>query len=280
MDLLEELLKWHHKLRKTAQQLIQTEFVQFHKCPENDQEIPLEDVLQTAADNDDSTLETSKPSLKKTKSVAIKGSVQRHQLYIRFKDFERSITFLLASMLSSSELTMFQKRLEEKVIGDHAPEQDVEVTQQTAKDVKMIVIKVQKLLDVLQDMNKHTIIAVIKQISGFSDFRSFSYHIELLTQFKNITAAPNYPTRALATDKSEKKSSSVHGTNVWSNFRNPASVINFSNSREARAFGADTSLPSRFRRGGDTSSPGLHRSAHGDLIRHGLRKTESLPNNV
>lgn len=98
-ELLEGLLTYRHKKRPGAGEMLKSDFVQFHKEHEEGNLLSLDDIAATAA---------SKPpsgrGAMRTASISIKGSVDRHNMFLGFKKYERSLTALLATMLSKKEL--------------------------------------------------------------------------------------------------------------------------------------------------------------------------------
>jgi serine/threonine protein kinase len=107
-ELLEGLLTYRHKRRPSAGEMIKSEFVQFHKKYEESGVLSLDEVAAAAA----SKTTTSKPSSVRTTSFSLKGSVDRHNLFLGFKKYERSLTTLLATMLSKKELQALIDRLQ------------------------------------------------------------------------------------------------------------------------------------------------------------------------
>ena len=110
-DLLEKLLVHKRSARGRATDLVDHEFLKFHKeMMEQPEMISLADVSSAAAAShlDDGDLSTSKRNdLRRLGSVSLKGSVMRHTAFLGFKKFERSLTTLLATMLSKTELQTF-----------------------------------------------------------------------------------------------------------------------------------------------------------------------------
>jgi calcium-dependent protein kinase len=116
-DMLEELLVYRHKKRKTAGQILQDcEFVSFHTQahPEMDQPheetgLSLEQIADEAMAGQMTTnYDTSlTPNLSNTSrrtnmtSVLLSGSVRRHTSYLGYQKFERSITTLLATIFNT-----------------------------------------------------------------------------------------------------------------------------------------------------------------------------------
>jgi serine/threonine protein kinase len=84
-DLLDGCLTYRHTQRPSAELLLDYEFVQFHKDIEISKKHP------------------SRPSFHKTASVALLGSTARHNVYLEFSKFERSVTTLLAALLRTKE---------------------------------------------------------------------------------------------------------------------------------------------------------------------------------
>ena len=79
-------IEYKHKKRKTAEQILaSSDFVRFHKIA--------------------SAVEKSN----------IIGSVGRHALFLDYQKFERSLTTLLATMLSKSELLIFVKTVQSEI---------------------------------------------------------------------------------------------------------------------------------------------------------------------
>jgi serine/threonine protein kinase len=110
-ELLENLLTYRHKRRPSAGDMIKSEFVQFHKEHEECGMLSLEEVAAAAA----AQSTTTKPSSLRTTSISLKGSVDRHNLFLGFKKYERSLTALLATMLTKKELQNLIDRLQEFV---------------------------------------------------------------------------------------------------------------------------------------------------------------------
>jgi calcium/calmodulin-dependent protein kinase I len=95
-ELLNSLLCYQHKKRPSAGEVLKQEFVQFHverhMAPAN----------------------KLKGKVPRTHSVALSGSVTRHTLSLGFKKYERSLTTLLATVLSKTELARLWTVLKER----------------------------------------------------------------------------------------------------------------------------------------------------------------------
>lgn len=129
-DMLEGALVYRHKARMDAGQLMQCEFAQFHMHHHEEQQqhkqqqkqrpgiISITEVANEAAggggDDDGGGMaedhlpemaNSSKSGSRKTQSVLLEGSVSRHNTYLGYQKFERSVTTILATMLSKETCT-------------------------------------------------------------------------------------------------------------------------------------------------------------------------------
>ncbi len=92
-QLLDHCLTYKHRMRKSAATILETsEFVKFHH--ENQK-----------ADNDDDK--------DKKKSILIQGSVSRHTAMLKYGQYERSVTSLIASLLEQRQLAQLLDRIDE-----------------------------------------------------------------------------------------------------------------------------------------------------------------------
>lgn len=163
--MLEGAMAYRHKSRKDAGQLMNCEFSQFHihhkKGNKPEGTISIHDIAAEAADH---TTEMNKDfsgsismSNTTTKSVLLEGSVTRHNAYLGYQKFERSVTTLLATMLSKDTckrlLTLLREQNKKK--GDDEVEEEqndsqVDTRKKNAEKLQVVTIKV--LLDVLGGM--------------------------------------------------------------------------------------------------------------------------------
>jgi serine/threonine protein kinase len=91
-DMLEELLTYQPKYRKTAGEMMTHPFVTFH------QDLAKEEAEEAQAGPE------KRPSMFRRQSCVLTGTAQRHNAMLGYKKFERSLTALLATMLSQPEL--------------------------------------------------------------------------------------------------------------------------------------------------------------------------------
>jgi serine/threonine protein kinase len=153
-DMLEGLLVYKHKLRKTAGELLQHEFVQFHKSAFSVENILLEAANAPIVDG----------SKSRTHSVAIRGSVGRHTLFLDFQKFERSLTTLLATLLTKKDLQIFVDKVHERVEKERSESNDAETKEEQSipldglVDKKTLdIIKINLLKDILQEIGNEQV---------------------------------------------------------------------------------------------------------------------------
>jgi hypothetical protein len=92
--MLDSLLTYQHKKRPSAGDVLQQEFVPFHV--------------------NHSIAPAKRGKLRRTASVSLRGSVSRQTLSLEFKKYERSLTTLLATILSKTELAQLWITLKEQ----------------------------------------------------------------------------------------------------------------------------------------------------------------------
>lgn len=128
-DLLSLLLVYRDKKRVTAGDVLSHEFVKFHKDIQEQQQsnvLSINDISALAAAATE--LQEQSVSASARGNVSLKGSVYRHTYFLGFKKFERSLTTLLAAMLSTTELD----RLFD-ILNEHAAAKNTQRQQQQAE---------------------------------------------------------------------------------------------------------------------------------------------------
>ena len=188
-EMLFYCLTFKHRLRKSAGEISEIcEFVRFHK--ELDVEMDDEDStsegafvtssiidekkgtsasksfseldnIETQKDNS-STISIPPPNrvLRRTRSMLIEGSVSRHTAMLKYGQYERSITSLLAAILSKDELKLLLDRIDEEIelgAGDFlSPDVNRDMMTQdkkTTNQQKLQIIKIGELQAILNDLN-------------------------------------------------------------------------------------------------------------------------------
>jgi hypothetical protein len=136
-EMLEGLLTYRHKRRKSAKEMLTSDFVQFHKDLEEEGKDEIQDMVAT-------TLWTRKERMSRTSSIAVRGSAKRHSIFLDFKKFERSVTTILATMLNREQLGTLLSILKERFEnGD-------------SQNPRLQVISIRELKDILKHESNNT----------------------------------------------------------------------------------------------------------------------------
>jgi len=231
-DMLEGALSYKHKIRSTAGQLMSGEFAQFHIQLDSQEKngASFLDNTTEAVSGGTSGAQEQPATPSRTKSVLLEGSVGRHSAYLGYQKFERSVTTVLATMLTKEHARRLVTLLEEESKKEsstkggnsfgEAPEEPVEADLKSNKE-KLQVVTISSLLGVLEILRagsllKDDIDDVLKMIRSLKDFvwyESFAYHISSLRQFVIV---PQGSTVGGSKLKNALPHASLHGGNRWS----------------------------------------------------------------
>lgn len=188
--MLKELLEYKHKKRKNASQILESsDFVRFHKFAS---------------------------SVEKNNII---GSVGRHSLFLDYQKFERSLTTLLATMLSKSELMAFietvvgeskdkQEKHHQRLLdtinpgakinggGDPAEnggddgeekkggtEEEKKEATEEENSKALDVVNVKRVVEILKEAGNNQVIQMIEKLPGSDLYDSFAYDIAVLKYF-------------------------------------------------------------------------------------------------
>jgi serine/threonine protein kinase len=243
-DMLEGALTYKHKARSTAGQLMAGEFAQFHiqhDSQETNGTISFLDIAAEAAGRKDVQEQPASPVKARTKSVLLEGSVYRHNAYLGYQRFERSVTTVLATMLSKANAKQLLTVIEEEskkestkngnVFGGVEFESNNKVSTKTNKE-KLQVVTIETLIGVLEAMKAEALegddideaVKMIRSLKDFKLYESFAYHISFLRQFVSTKTRTRQGSKKgvlfnMDGSNSIKHTSSVHGGNVWSSMR-------------------------------------------------------------
>ena len=220
-EMLDQMLTYRHKQRKSAADILDCEFVRFHKEMEegdgNDDEadevdevgLSLADVAAAAAAGGGKG--STRNSSTRTKSVLIEGSVSRHVAYLEDGNFERALTTLLATVLDLDDLksviaAMDQQLAKEPNASSHGSTNGVDesghslatsngtngAVDNSAHDIqhlpisnrtKLQVMKVEDVHKLLIEKNFKDVADMVQDLPNYSSYKSFAYHVALLRLF-------------------------------------------------------------------------------------------------
>ncbi len=241
-EMLEGALSYKHKARSTAGQLMNGEFAQFHiqhDSQESNGTISILDIAAEAAEGaTDAQEQSTTPG--RTKSVLLEGSVYRHNAYLGYQKFERSVTTVLATMLTKEHARQLLALIEEESKRDSTKngsvfKEAIEVNSngvplKTNKE-KLQVLTIATLLDVLESMKAadpaqgdfDDVSKMIRSLKDFNFYESFAYHISFFRQFVSTSKRTRQGSKKgglFNLDGSNSiRNTSVHGGNVWSSMR-------------------------------------------------------------
>ena len=199
IELLEGMLTYKHKQRPSAGHLVKQEFVQFHKHFAKDAVLSIDDIAAAANAPSQDEKGTVTNRSQRTQSIALSGTAAKHSLFLGFKRFERSLTTLLATMLTKQELKKLLKLLHERIETKHAEKSTIfaemsptSVDDESAKGQTLLVVQVNELKDILQaNFTDATILTTIDNLPLSAAYSHFAYHVALLSDFVELDTSPN-----------------------------------------------------------------------------------------
>ena len=241
MNLLNKCLEYRHKSRSTANELLNHEFVQFHRSGnlrscDDDEELEeqgdgldLSQVLSVANGGDLTTRSSPTTSSRKTmRSRALKGSIARHSMYLDFTKYERALTSLLAAVLSETEYENLINVLESL---DNEHENSLKVI--PVKDLKKVLEK--------DFSNNITVLSAMEKLKGSFLYEDYAYHISKLrlfsTQKKTFkmddstgTGTSSHHKISASDHKGQRsitivRNHSVYGSNIYSSWAKDKSAV-------------------------------------------------------
>jgi calcium-dependent protein kinase len=195
-DLLDKLLTFRHKVRPSAGDMLIQEFVQFHKHYGTENMLTIHEVA-AAAKGAETNAQTGPNISKRTRSIALTGTQRRHSMFLGFKKYERSLTTILATMLSKAELKRLMEILRNRI--DQSREKKTQRTNYSVDenaDTRLVdstgaldeqtlrVIPVDELKNILKSNFKcEPILEMIEKLPLSDVYSHFAYHVALLTDF-------------------------------------------------------------------------------------------------
>jgi len=216
-EMLDQMLTYRHKQRKSAGDILNCEFVRFHKEMDEGSEddadggdqvgLSLDDVAAAAAAGGGRG--STRNGSTKTRSVLIKGSTSRHVAYLEYGNFERALTTLLATVLDLDDLKSFitaiDKQLEkEPNISSHDSINGVDQSNHSmasngsralnisrhdiealpiSNRTKLQVMKVEDVHKLLIELDYKDVAVMVKGLQGYKTYQSFAYHVAMLRLF-------------------------------------------------------------------------------------------------
>jgi hypothetical protein len=109
-DMLDDLLVYKYKNRKSAQEMLDHEFVTFHQTAFTVEQIAMEANLSEQPLPADGSKKK-----RRTQSISLRGSVSRHTAFLDYQKFERSLTALLATLIDRTDLKSLMEALTQRI---------------------------------------------------------------------------------------------------------------------------------------------------------------------
>lgn len=185
-DLLEQLLTYRHKMRKSAQELLTHEFVQlYHHHQQQDEDVLLLNTMQDSSvdtNNDTSRRTTTTTATATTtttvsngttstarittttksnsnNNIILSGSVQRHYIFLDYCKFERGVTTLIVTLVGKKDLFQLLERLQKANNNNNDDDDNTPNEEETEEDVvqqqqTLNIIKLSKLKTILTEMKQ------------------------------------------------------------------------------------------------------------------------------
>jgi len=251
-EMLDECLKYKHRIRKSAQDILDCEFVKFYKehaMVDND------NVFSAAAEGVGGVLSLNQVIAEsrashRTTSMVIEGSVTRHTAMMKYGQFERSVTSLLASVFVKSELKAILEKIDQ-IIASHDGSflgMLEKLEEKITNKKRLQIIKMADLRQIVKDLRFHDILPIIDDLSKGVNYDNYAYHVAYLRQFytvlqnedknngdeldnsisrklklamslRDVKARSQHPNASNGSSNREvvevKKPSSIHNGNVW-----------------------------------------------------------------
>jgi hypothetical protein len=175
---------------------------------------------------------------KRTMSVLLEGSVNRHNVYLGYQKFERSVTTVLATMLARDTcqqlLLLLQERHVATTNGRHnsSTELDTTTSSHDTTNKKLQVVPIKTLIELLgttsiasssNDKEVQEVTSMIQSLNNFDLYENYVYHISLLRQFVSLHSKGipiTNENNKHGQGRSSFVSTSVHGNNVWKSMKN------------------------------------------------------------
>jgi len=144
-EMINKMLTYHWKSRKSAKEMMNDEFALFHQA--------------------------KKGRIQKTQSVVLLGTGEKAAAGLGFVKFQRSLTTLLGAMLERGDLLSLMSFVANKVSADDN------------LDSKLGAIEVKQIKSILETMGKIDCVAAIEKQQNAQVYDSFSYDYNLLKPF-------------------------------------------------------------------------------------------------
>ncbi|CAJ1921095.1 unnamed protein product [Cylindrotheca closterium] len=192
VEMMDELLVYRHKSRKTADELLKLEFVQFHKDAFSIDQIALQAQQEGPKGSSSSN---------QRMSMSIKGSVNRHTVMLDYQKYQMSLTALIATLLGTKELVSFVADVEERAKANQEKPAEGNISLGMSLDV----ISINVLKEMLKEQKHDQVIQMIDKLPHSATFEKYAYDVSKLREFTNKDDDKDGITRSVRLSSGNKK---------------------------------------------------------------------------
>jgi len=162
-EMLGQALTYKHRKRMDAKSLLDCEFIKFHKDHEVEE-------------------------FNRTSSTIVAGATVRHIQNRLYGQYERSVSSLIASLLSRTNLHKLMDKIDELIESspdDHLEAQDIgeEQLEHVANKKRLQILLVRELQSIMKELGFHEVVKLTKEQSHGKNYDDYAFHVAKLRQF-------------------------------------------------------------------------------------------------
>ena len=150
IDMLDKLLTYRHKTRPSAGEMLSHEFVQFHKSLDKEG-MSVDEVAALAASP---AAEGARMKRRRTQSIRLMGSVKAHSMFLNYQQFARSVTTLLATILTKADFEVLLGKLKERAHSVGQGEEMPVAAESTKAKNKLKIVRINEMKSILGEMKQ------------------------------------------------------------------------------------------------------------------------------
>lgn len=183
-DMLEMCLTYRHRNRMSAEKILEQDFPQFHK--HIDKVESTEGSRLSTPTSASGILSNVASMFKKTGSFIIKGLSNRHATMLDYARYERSISTLLATMLTTKQLSRLLREIDSHIEESSLDDKTHEQNKLLANKKLLQIITMETLCSILARLQFNEVGKIIDEMPASGQYQNFAYHIALLRQFLRV----------------------------------------------------------------------------------------------
>ena len=197
-EMLEHALCYKHKKRMDAKSLLDSEFIRFH--------------VHHGAEED---TEDSRPAFmfNRTESSVVEGAAFKHIQMRKYRQYEREITTLIASVLQRNDLVRIMEKIDDVIAAspeDHMEEQQgsaftndsrltPEQLERATNKKRLRIVLIYELNQIMEDLGFHEVRRMMGEQAHGINYTEYAYHVALLRQFVTFDKSTSGTTKPVST---------------------------------------------------------------------------------